>query len=137
RRNWLATTEEIDHAVNGASPDMRLVDTRPPEQYSGHAIWTSHGSLFLPPGQGWIEVAGERIMRAGHIPGAVNIHASTNLNPSDWTYLPTEELQDKAQKAGIEPEQRVITYCGVGISASLGLFALYLAGYRDVALLDA
>jgi len=137
RPNWLATADEIEHAVNGASPDMRLVDTRPPEQYSGHAIWTPHGSLFLPPGQGWIEVAGERIMRAGHIPGAVNIHASTNLNPSDWTYLPTEELQDKARKAGIEPEQRVITYCGVGISASLGLFALYLAGYRDVALYDA
>ena len=76
-------------------------------------------------------------MRAGHIPGAVNIHASTNLNPFDWTYLPVEELQDKIQKASIEPEQRVITYCGVGISASLGLFSLYLAGYRDVALYDA
>ena len=76
-------------------------------------------------------------MRAGHIPRAVNIHASTNLHQSDWTYLPAENLRDKARQAGIEPEQRVITYCGVGISASLGLFALYLAGYRDVALYDA
>jgi thiosulfate/3-mercaptopyruvate sulfurtransferase len=76
-------------------------------------------------------------MRAAHIPGAVNMHVSSNLNLSDWTYLPADELRDRARKAGIEPEQRVITYCGVGISASLGLFALYLAGYRNVALYDA
>lgn len=137
RPNWLATADEIEQAVNGANPGVRLVDTRPPEQYSGHAIWTPHGSLFLPPGQVWIEVADGRVMRSGHIPGAVNRHASANLNPFDWTYLSADELQDKARKAGIEPEHRVITYCGVGISASLGLFALYLAGYRDVALYDA
>ena len=123
--------------MNKASPDVQLVDTRPPEQYGGQAIWTPYGSLVLPPGQSWIEVTSGRVMRAGHIPGAVNIHASINLNPFEWTYLPVEELQDKMQKADIEPEQRVITYCGVGISASLGLFSLYLAGYRDVALYDA
>ena len=37
----------------------------------------------------------------------------------------------------MEPEQRVITYCGSGISASLGLFALHLVGYRDITLYDA
>jgi thiosulfate/3-mercaptopyruvate sulfurtransferase len=76
-------------------------------------------------------------MRAGHIPGAVHLHASANLNPSNWTYLSVEALQARAQAAGVKPEQRVITYCGVGISASLGLFALYLAGYRRLALYDA
>ncbi len=40
------------------------------------------------------------------------------------------------QKAGIEPEQRVITYCGVGISSSRGLFSLFLAGYRYGAVYD-
>ena len=76
-------------------------------------------------------------MRAGHIPGALNIHASTNLNPIDWTYLSLEELEEQFKEAGLIPEQRIITYCGVGISASLGLFSLYLAGYRDIALYDA
>src|SRR6266702_8187059 len=89
----------VEHAVNEASLDVRLVDTRPPEQYGGQAIWTPYGSLFLPPGQSWIEVSGGRVMRAGYIPGAVNIHASTNLNPFDWTYLPVEELRVKMQKA--------------------------------------
>ena len=49
RPNWLATAVEIEHAVNEASPDVRLVDTRPPEQYGGQAIWTPFGSLVLPP----------------------------------------------------------------------------------------
>jgi thiosulfate/3-mercaptopyruvate sulfurtransferase len=75
-------------------------------------------------------------MRAAHIPGAVHIHASTNLNPYDWTYLPLDELEDKFKKAGLMPEHRIITYCGVGISASLGLFSLYLAGYHNIALYD-
>ncbi len=137
RSNWLATADEIEQALKGTYPEVRLVDSRPPEQYRGQAIWTPHGSLFLPPGQGWIEVNDRRMMRGGHIPGAINIHASTNLNPVDWTYFPPEKLRDKARQAGVEPENRVITYCGVGISASLGLFALYLAGYRDIALYDA
>ena len=92
------------------------------------------GSLFLSNGQDRIEVASGRVMRTGHIPGAVNMQASTNLNISGWTFLPAEELREKVQKPGIKPEHRVITYCGVGISASLGLFSLYLAGYRDVTL---
>ena len=64
-------------------------------------------------------------MRPGHIPGAVHLHASANLDPANWTYLAPEGLQARAQATGIRPEQRVITYCGVGISASLGLFSQY------------
>ena len=80
---------------------------------------------------------GLELYRAGHIPGAVNITSSTNLNPADWTYLPVAELQEKAAAAGLEASQRIITYCGVGISASLGLFSLYLAGFRNLGLYDA
>ncbi|HXX77898.1 MAG TPA: sulfurtransferase, partial [Ktedonobacteraceae bacterium] len=137
RSRWLATADEIERAMDEASSNVKLVDTRPPEQYSGYAIWTPYGSRFLPTGQTEIEVSDGRVMRAGHIPGAMNIHASTNLNSNDWTYLPLEELENKFKKAGLMPEHRIITYCGVGISASLGLFSLYLAGYRNIALYDA
>jgi thiosulfate/3-mercaptopyruvate sulfurtransferase len=46
-------------------------------------------------------------------------------------------LRARLAEAGVGPEQRVITYRGVGISAALGLFAAYLAGYRDLGLYDA
>jgi thiosulfate/3-mercaptopyruvate sulfurtransferase len=135
--HWLATASEIEQALREADSRVHLVDTRPAEQYAGQAIWTPRSSLFLPPGQSWIELPDGRVMRGGHIPGAAHLHASLCLNPVDWTYLPSESLQALARGAGLEPGQRVITYCGVGISASLGLFALHLAGYQDVALYDA
>jgi thiosulfate/3-mercaptopyruvate sulfurtransferase len=137
RPQLLALATEIEQALLGADSRVRLVDTRPGEQYAGQAVWTPHGSLFLPPGQSWIELPDGRVMRGGHIPGAVHLHASRLLSPVDWTYLPRESLRALARGAGLEPEQRVITYCGSGISASLGLFALHLAGYGDIALYDA
>jgi len=133
----LATATEIKQAFLEKDTLVHLVDTRPPEQYNGQAIWGPDGSLFLPPGQNWRVLPDQRVMQAGHIPGAVNIHASRLLNLTDWTYLPPESIRSLAGGAGLEPGQRVITYCGVGISASLGLFALHLAGYHNVALYDA
>ena len=137
RPQWLAQAREIEQALLRADARVRLVDTRPVEQYAGQALWTPHGSLFLPPGQSWMALPDGRVMRGGHIPGAVHLHASRLLNSVEWTYLPRESLRALARGAGLEPEQRVITYCGSGISASLALFALHLAGYRDIALYDA
>ena len=133
----LATATEITHALREKDTLVRLVDTRPIEQYKGQAIWTPDGSQFLPSGQRWIVLPDQRVMRGGHIPGAVHLHASRLLNPADWTYLPPESIRSLVAGAGLELGQRVITYCGVGISASLGLFALHLAGYRNIALYDA
>jgi thiosulfate/3-mercaptopyruvate sulfurtransferase len=76
-------------------------------------------------------------MRGGHIPRAIHLHASATLNPTDWTFRDPATISLLAVTRGIEQTRRVITYCGVGISASLGLFALYLAGYRNLALYDA
>jgi thiosulfate/3-mercaptopyruvate sulfurtransferase len=59
------------------------------------------------------------------------------LDPTAWTYRPPETIRDLARATDLEPEHQIITYCGVGISASLALFALYLAGYRHLALYDA
>ena len=137
RTEWIATADEIGRAIEAARGDVALVDTRPAEQYQGKAVWTPLGSRFLEPGETAIDIGARGLMLPGHIPGAVHLHASTNLDPTTWTYLPAEALQARAQVVGIRPEQRVITYCGVGISASLGLFSLYLAGYRHLALYDA
>lgn len=136
--HFLATTAEIEWAVGTGqvADSISLVDTRPPEQYAGQAVWTPDGSLYLPPGQDWVEVDGRRL-RGGHIPGAISLPSPGNLNPADWTYLSPAELRQRFLAAGVRPAQRVITYCGVGISGSLGLFALHLAGYPNLALYDA
>lgn len=134
---WLATADEIASSLADPGSNVRLVDTRPPEQYAGMAVWTPGGSLYLPPGRDWTHVQG-RPMRGGHIPGARLLHSVDNLDPQDnYVYLAPASLRARAEAAGLDLEQRVITYCGVGISGSLGLFALYLAGFRNLALYDA
>jgi thiosulfate/3-mercaptopyruvate sulfurtransferase len=136
RPNLLATREEILAALSGPGSAVALLDARPVEQYHGEAVWTPMGSLYLPPGQDRVDVGG-RVLRGGRIPGAVSLPSPGNLDPKDWTFLGSEALHARAAAAGIQPGQRVIAYCGVGISASLSLFALHLAGYPDLALYDA
>jgi thiosulfate/3-mercaptopyruvate sulfurtransferase len=137
RPEWLATADEIQRSLAAEPGAVAVVDTRPAEQYGGRAVWTPTGSQFAAPGAGTVDIGARVPMRTGHIPGAVHLHATPNLDPETWTYLSPEELRARHLAAGVRPEQRVITYCGVGISASLGLFSLYLAGYRNVALYDA
>lgn len=133
RLDLLATRAEVLAALG--DPSVRIVDTRPPEQYAGRAVWTPAGSAHLSDAT--IDIGARGLMRAGHIPGAVHLESSLNLDPRTWRYLPPDALRARFEAAGVTPDQRVITYCGVGISASLGLFALWLAGYRNVALYDA
>jgi len=135
QKEWLATAVDIENALH--NPHFALVDTRPPEQFAGQAVWTPDGSLYLPQGQDWVMINGRK-MQAGHLPGAIHLHATPNQNPeSNWCYHDPETLRQRFVNAGVQPEQKVITYCGVGISGANGLFALYLAGYRNLALYDA
>jgi len=134
---WLAAAADIEQTIRRPEAQVCLVDTRPPEQYAGQAVWTPEGSLFLPSGQDWVEVEG-RVMRGGHIPGAISLPASGNLNPnSHHCYLSPAALRERAIEADIHPQQRIIAYCGAGIAASQSLFSLYVAGYRNLALYDA
>jgi thiosulfate/3-mercaptopyruvate sulfurtransferase len=136
RPGLLATAAEIERALAEPGAPVRLIDTRPIEQYTGQAVWTPRGSLFLPPGQEFVSLDGRRVW-GGRIPGAIHWHASRNFDPVDWTYLPPDQLRALAQRLGVEPEHRAITYCGSGLSAAVGLFALRLADYPNVALYDA
>lgn len=135
RREWIATAEDVLKAVQQASAN--IVDTRPPEQFHGRAVWTPDGSLYLPAGQEQVDVGARSAIRGGHIPGAIHLYATPNFDPNDWTWLPADALRCRAIEAGVDPAKPVITYCGVGISASAGLFALHLAGFKNLALYDA
>lgn len=135
--DWLATVFDVAQSINEQDSNVCLVDTRPLEQYRGKAVWTPMGSRYLSEDEGWILISNQK-MRSGRIPGAKHLESSGNLDPTNnWTFLTPKDLRRRALNEGIGEEQRVITYCGVGISASMGLFSLYLAGYRNLSLYDA
>jgi len=64
---------------------------------------------------------------AGHIPGARNMPLQRTENP-DGTFLTPDALRDRYAEAGILPGQAVAVYCGSGVVATEGVFALGLAG---------
>ncbi len=92
-----------------------LIDARAPERYRGEV---------------------EPIdLRAGHIPGAINIPYATNLTDETApVFLPAEELREKFEQHGIFPTTEVICYCGSGVTACHNILALELAGIKSVRL---
>ncbi|MGH6854813.1 MAG: 3-mercaptopyruvate sulfurtransferase [Aestuariivirga sp.] len=74
-------------------------------------------------------------VRAGHIPGARNVHYSSLLK-QDGTIKPPEEIAAAFAKAGIDVGKPVITSCGSGITAAILSLGLTLAGARDHSLYD-
>jgi thiosulfate/3-mercaptopyruvate sulfurtransferase len=65
---------------------------------------------------------------AGHIPGAINIPFSQNLDSQNY-FLPKEQLAEIYQAAiGERPIDQVIVHCGSGVTACHTLLALEQAG---------
>jgi thiosulfate/3-mercaptopyruvate sulfurtransferase len=64
----------------------------------------------------------------GHIPGAINIPFTTNLDENGFILSP-EELKEKYQKAfeNIDSDNRVV-HCGSGVTACHTLLAIAVAG---------
>jgi thiosulfate/3-mercaptopyruvate sulfurtransferase len=69
---------------------------------------------------------------AGHIPGAVNIPTSGNVEESG-RFRDPHTLRAAFERAGVRERLAVGVYCGSGVTASHELLALELAGY-DAAL---
>lgn len=131
---WIATGEDVAAALHPGGPI--LIDTRPPEQYRGEAVWTPLGSAYLAAGCGCIDVGGRIPTRGGCIPGSRHWHALSLYRPGPWTFRPASELSQIAAGLGLTPDDSLITYCGGGISACAVLFALRLIGFPRVALYD-
>src|SRR3954453_2244806 len=77
-----------------------------------------------------------RYGRAGRIPGSVNVFAKHLLDPESGRLKPESELREQLGAVGALDGERVVAYCGGGISATLDAFALTLLGAPDVALYD-
>ena len=110
------TADQVEAALGNA--DTLLVDARPPGQFVGNASAAS---------------------RAGHIPGAKNVHYSRLVDPATGKLLPRERLKEVFASAGVDVDnlpRDVVAYCNGGVSASVPITALAILGRTDVALYD-
>jgi len=74
--------------------------------------------------------------KEGHIPKSINIPSSALIEENTNSFIPVDSLREIYKKAGIKKEDRIITYCGGGISASCGATALMLSGFENVSVYD-
>jgi thiosulfate/3-mercaptopyruvate sulfurtransferase len=87
---------------------MTLIDARAPERFRGE-------TEPLDP-------------VAGHIPGALNRPYARNVNP-DATFKPPEALRREfAELLGATPLDRVVHYCGSGVTSTHNALAMEVAG---------
>src|SRR3954469_25211128 len=77
-----------------------------------------------------------RYGRAGRIPGSVNVYARSLVDPETHRLLGRDALRERLAAAGCLGGERVVAYCGAGISATLDAFALLMLGAGDVAVYD-
>ena len=97
---------------NGA----QLVDIRSADEYQG--------KVFAPAG------VPELSVRAGHIPGAVNVPWGKAVN-EDGTFKSKADLQKLYAEVGVDGSKPVITYCRIGERSSHTWFALSkILGYQ-------
>jgi thiosulfate/3-mercaptopyruvate sulfurtransferase len=93
-----------------------LIDIRGADEFNG--------KIFAAPG--FQELA----VRAGHIPGAINVPWGANVN-ADGTFKSVAELKKLYADKGVDGKQNIITYCRIGERSSLTWFVLSeILGYN-------
>jgi len=103
-------------AVANKKSDTALVDIRSSDEFTGKVI--------APAG------VQELAVRAGHIPGAVNITWGQAV-AEDGTFKSVEELKKVYAAVGIDGKKPIITYCRIGERSSHTWFALSkILGYN-------
>jgi thiosulfate/3-mercaptopyruvate sulfurtransferase len=104
-----ALLPDVLKAANSNGEEIKLVDIRSPDEYAG--------KIFAPAG------VAELSVRAGHIPGAVNVPWSQAV-AADGTFKSADELRKIYGAVGIDGSKPIITYCRIGERSSHTWFAL-------------
>lgn len=104
----------LDHLDD---PEVQILDTRSPEEYTGEKI--------LPNTE-----------RGGHIPGAIPVEWKEAIDWKTQTFKPYPELERIYKEAGLKKGNTIVTYCQTGIRAAHGYFTLRLLGYPKVRMYD-
>ena len=100
--------------ANMGHSGMDIVDARAPEYYLGEN--TAQGK------------------RSGHIPGAVNLPFSS-LTDGQGKFYSADELRGMFARTGIKAGDRVVSYCHIGLQATMVYFTARYLGY-DARLYD-
>lgn len=95
-------------AVDGG--DVAIIDIRSPNEFTGKVIAPA----------GFQELA----LRAGHVPGAVNVPWGSAVNAEDGTFKSADELRALYAAKGVDGSKPIITYCRIGERSSHTWFAL-------------
>jgi thiosulfate/3-mercaptopyruvate sulfurtransferase len=106
---WRADTVTVRAALTDSG--VALVDCRSPEEWRGEIGRGEH---------------------SGRIPGSRNVPSVQVFQGEFRTWKRPEDLRRLYEGAGVTPATSVITYCNAGVSASVGLLALKLAGFPSV-----
>ncbi len=133
RADWIAAKQDVVAALGRT--DTVIIDCLTPELYRGG------GDRHL-----WG-------LRAGHIPGAVNVPYLANIDAKlsavtaaereqllasgrSFTFGSAKDLAALYENAGVTSDKHVITYCGRGNAAACALLALKLLGHEKARLYD-
>lgn len=114
KEEMLATMEDVLKAIEDDS--VVLINSLSPEDFRGET---------------------DTYPRKGHIPSSVNVFFGCHANPQTKTILPTDELKRNFEKTGaLDPDKKVITYCGGGIAATWNALVLEQIGVKNVSVYD-
>lgn len=75
--------------------------------------------------------------RPGHIINSINIPSLDLINKSTYLYKPLAELKEIFEKHNVLNKDKVIVYCGGGISATNIAFVLTALNYKNITIYDA
>ena len=104
---WVATADDVKAAIG--KKGVKLLDARTQAEIEGKDL--------------------RGIKRGGFIATSIPLYWEDLLDPKTKAFKPAAELERIFSDKGISKSDEVITYCQVGMRASVDLFALHLMGY--------
>ena len=111
----IRSASEVARAVKLG--DEQVLDARSPARFRGEEPEPREG------------------LRAGHMPGALNLHYAALLE-GDGTLKDEDGLRAAFAEAGLDLSKPVVTTCGSGVTAAILALALHRIGHRQWSLYD-
>ena len=107
---WIATAADVVSSINKSG--VKIVDARTQNEIDGKDL--------------------RGIKNGGNIPSSVPLYWEDGLDPTTRTFKPADQLEKLARDRGLSPSDEVITYCQIGMRASVDLFVLHLIGFNKL-----